>query len=81
MFIEVGASCRNSSSFVSYLYESFSGLKTFVGKKDLIFVLSLTCVYVVSVRMSCPFSLLLEMGCVIIFRLSWATHIKVIEKQ
>ena len=33
MFIEVGASCRNSSSVVSYLYESFSGLKTFVGKK------------------------------------------------
>ena len=56
MLIGVGVSCRISYSFVSYLY---------VGFTRLIFLLSFTCNYMVSVRRDFLFLLVLVIGCVI----------------
>ena len=52
--IGVGSSCRISYSIVSYSYVSCSGLITRLGKRELIFLLSIICnvnYNVVSVRM------------------------------
>ena len=62
-------SCRISYSVVSYLFESFSGLITSVcrfGKRELFFLLSFTCNYVVSVRRGFLFLWVLGISCVIL---------------
>ena len=63
MLIVVGVSCRISFSIVSYLYVCFSGLMTSPGEeKELIFLLSFTCNYMVSVQRGFFFLLMLGMG-------------------
>ena len=65
MLIGVGVSCLFSYSIVSYLYVSFSPLITSVPKKELFFLLSFTCNYVVSVQGVCLLLLVLGIGCVV----------------
>ena len=43
MLIGVGVSCRIAYSVVSYSYVSFGGLIYLFGKRELFFLLSLTC--------------------------------------
>ena len=52
MFIGVGVLCRFSYSVVSRLYLSFSGFISSVGRREreLFFLISITCYYVVSVQ-------------------------------
>ena len=65
MLFGVGVSCI-SYSVGTYLYVSFNGFITLVGKERAIFLLSFTCNYVVSVRRGFLFFLVLRMGCVIL---------------
>ena len=58
---------RISYSVVSYLFVSFSVLIISVGKRELNFLPSFTCNYIVSVRRSILFLLLRRIGCVILF--------------
>ena len=55
-----------SNSVVTYLYVRCSRLITWVLKRELIFLLSFTCNYVVSVRRGFLFLLVLRTGCVIL---------------
>ena len=68
VFIGVGVSCRISYYIVSYLYLyiSFSGLITSSGKERAIFLLSITCNYVCSVRRGFLFLLVLGIGYIIL---------------
>ena len=66
MLFGVGASCRNLSSMVIYLYVSCSGSITSIGEERANLSAEFTCNYVVSVRKSFLFLTVLGMGCVIL---------------
>ena len=66
MIFGVGVSCRILYSIISYLYISCSGSITLVGDKELIYLLSFSCNYVVSVQRGFLFLWVLGMGCVIL---------------